>query len=72
MTMGVWRWGIPPQPADTDDWETDPFVLTGQDGYLYGRGSSDNKGSVLAAIFAAALCRTPDMAFGSEVHDDLR
>ena len=27
-----------PQPADTSDWDTDPFVLTGQDGYLYGRG----------------------------------
>ncbi len=41
-------------PSPSDNWATDPFVLTGRDGYLYGRGASDNKGSLLAAIFAAA------------------
>jgi acetylornithine deacetylase/succinyl-diaminopimelate desuccinylase-like protein len=24
-------------------WGTDPFTLTGKNGYLYGRGTSDNK-----------------------------
>ncbi|KAI8139626.1 hypothetical protein BJV82DRAFT_626793 [Fennellomyces sp. T-0311] len=33
-------------------WNTDPFKLTGKNGYLYGRGTSDNKGPVLASIFA--------------------
>jgi len=41
------------QPADPDDWNTDPFVLTRigttfEDTNLYGRGSTDDKGPVLA------------------------
>lgn len=35
-------------------WKTDPFTMTGEGGFLYGRGSSDNKGPVLAALYAAA------------------
>jgi di- and tripeptidase len=38
----------------SDKWDTDPFGLTALNGYLYGRGVSDNKGPVLAAIFAVA------------------
>ncbi|KAF2786640.1 glutathione degradosome [Melanomma pulvis-pyrius CBS 109.77] len=34
-------------------WKHDPFTLTGEDGYLYGRGISDNKGPIMAAIYAA-------------------
>ncbi|KAI8643152.1 hypothetical protein BD408DRAFT_415352 [Parasitella parasitica] len=33
-------------------WGSDPFSLTGKNGYLYGRGTSDNKGPILATIFA--------------------
>ncbi|KAI1159910.1 hypothetical protein F5B18DRAFT_664225 [Nemania serpens] len=41
-------------PADTrkGKWETDPFQLTGLNGYLYGRGVSDNKGPIMAALYA--------------------
>jgi acetylornithine deacetylase/succinyl-diaminopimelate desuccinylase-like protein len=35
------------------DWSVDPFVLTEQDGYYYGRGTQDMKGS--AATVVAAL-----------------
>ncbi|KAE7996969.1 hypothetical protein FH972_001645 [Carpinus fangiana] len=35
-------------------WINDPFHLAGIDGYLYGRGASDNKGPIAAAIYAAA------------------
>ena len=35
-------------------WNSDPFTMQGIDGYLYGRGVSDNKGPVLAALFAVA------------------
>ena len=34
------------------DWRTNPFKLTARDGYMYGRGTSDNKGPILAMIFA--------------------
>ncbi|KAJ1733658.1 hypothetical protein LPJ61_001455 [Coemansia biformis] len=33
-------------------WRTQPFELVGRDGYLYGRGVSDDKGPVLATLFA--------------------
>jgi di- and tripeptidase len=39
---------------DQGKWKSDPFSLQGQDGYLYGRGVSDNKGPVLAAVYAVA------------------
>ncbi|KAF3905273.1 hypothetical protein ABW21_db0206143 [Orbilia brochopaga] len=39
--------------AADSQWITEPFELTGMNSYLYGRGVSDNKGPVLAAIFAA-------------------
>lgn len=39
--------------SDSEAWSTNPFELTGQNGYLYGRGVSDNKGPCLAALFAA-------------------
>lgn len=35
-------------------WIVDPFNMEGIDGYLYGRGTSDNKGPIMAAIFACA------------------
>lgn len=39
------------QPAfKSDGWDTEPFVLTEVDGKLYGRGSTDDKGPVLAWV----------------------
>lgn len=40
------------QPVDRSQWSTDPFILTEKDGRLYGRGSSDDKGGVMAIITA--------------------
>lgn len=39
-------------PADGAAWKTPPFSLTGINGYLYGRGSTDDKGPLLAFAFA--------------------
>lgn len=40
-------------------WRTDPYQLTSINGFLYGRGVSDNKGPILASLYAAAdLFRT--------------
>jgi acetylornithine deacetylase/succinyl-diaminopimelate desuccinylase-like protein len=41
--------------AHREDWNLDPFKLTEQDGYFYGRGTSDMKGD--DAIMAATLLR---------------
>jgi acetylornithine deacetylase/succinyl-diaminopimelate desuccinylase-like protein len=42
------------QPASMSDagWEFDPFTLTEKDGKLYGRGATDDKGPVLAWLWA--------------------
>ncbi len=42
--------------ADTKKgkWTSDPFALKGENGYLYGRGVSDNKGPIMAALYAVA------------------
>jgi di- and tripeptidase len=43
-------------PAENDQgkWIVDPFNMEGINDYLYGRGTSDNKGPIMAAIFAVA------------------
>ncbi|KAL8822950.1 MAG: hypothetical protein Q9191_006325 [Dirinaria sp. TL-2023a] len=35
-------------------WDADPFDMQSVNGYVYGRGVSDNKGPVLAAVYAVA------------------
>jgi len=39
-------------PVDDQDWSTDPWTVTEQDGLLYGRGTADMKG-FLAVVLAA-------------------
>ncbi|ODV97017.1 hypothetical protein PACTADRAFT_48793 [Pachysolen tannophilus NRRL Y-2460] len=39
---------------DLRNWNTSPFKLTAENGYLYGRGVTDNKGPLMAAIYAVA------------------
>jgi acetylornithine deacetylase/succinyl-diaminopimelate desuccinylase-like protein len=46
------------QPADPlDEWETPPFEPTERDGYIYGRGISDDKGPIIARIAAIKALR---------------
>ena len=51
---------------ETGKWIVDPFSMEGIDGYLYGRGTSDNKGPIMAAIFACAEL-TSEQALGSDI-----
>lgn len=37
---------------DLSEWETDPWSLKAVDGYFYGRGATDNKGPIIAMVFA--------------------
>lgn len=50
----------------SDQWNTEPFTLTNLDGFMYGRGVSDNKGPILAAIFAVA-----ELVQRSELENDV-
>jgi len=38
--------------GDLNNWESDPFELTEKDGKLYGRGTGDDKGPMLASMYA--------------------
>ena len=35
-----------------EGWDTDPFTVTEKDGFLYGRGVSDDKGAAVASMYA--------------------
>lgn len=39
--------------ANEESWTDSPWQLTGKNGYLYGRGVSDNKAPILSALYAA-------------------
>ncbi|KAG1743250.1 glutathione degradosome [Suillus paluster] len=40
--------------APPEGWGTDPFTVSGRNGYLYGRGVTDDKGPIMAVACAAA------------------
>ena len=45
-------------PADnTEDWTTPPFTPVIRDGKMYGRGTADMKGGLMAAVMAVQLLR---------------
>ena len=44
-------------PVTEKDWSFPPFDLTEKDGVLYGRGVTDDKGPLLAALFAMKAVR---------------
>ncbi|CCF55801.1 hypothetical protein KAFR_0A03660 [Kazachstania africana CBS 2517] len=41
--------------GERDRWNTDPFVLTNENGYMKGRGVTDNKGPLISAIYSVAM-----------------
>ena len=45
-------------PAVTESWDTNPYQMVEKDGFLYGRGTSDNKGGAAALITAFIRLKT--------------
>jgi di- and tripeptidase len=48
------HYDVIPAANETSRWHSDPFSMEGRDGFLYGRGVTDNKGPILAALYAVA------------------
>lgn len=48
-------------PVDGQEWATDPFVMQEKDGKLYGRGTSDMKGFIAAALAAVPLFKAANL-----------
>lgn len=44
---------VQPASKETEPWETEPFVFTQKGDTYYGRGTTDDKGPALAALFGA-------------------
>ncbi|MEF2782888.1 MAG: Sapep family Mn(2+)-dependent dipeptidase [Clostridium sp.] len=42
------------EAGDYELWDQDPFTMTEKDGILYGRGVNDDKGPLLAALYAVS------------------
>lgn len=55
-------------PADDkqNKWITDPFQMKGMNGYLYGRGVTDNKGPIIAALYGVL-----DLMIEKELESDI-
>ncbi len=49
------------QPAEGDDWETAPFDFVRKDGRYFGRGTTDDKGPAVTALFGARYAWEQDV-----------
>ena len=49
------------QPADGDDWQTDPFKLTHFGDRFIGRGATDDKGPAITALLGALAARNANL-----------
>ena len=55
--------------GEGDGWETDPYTAVEKDGCLYGRGTDDDKGPAVAAMYAMSCVRS---VAGSELKNNVR
>jgi predicted dipeptidase len=54
-------------PGNLEDWATDPFDPIEREGLLYGRGAQDDKGPLLAALFAVKALMDVGVTFNKRV-----
>jgi acetylornithine deacetylase/succinyl-diaminopimelate desuccinylase-like protein len=48
---------VQPASRETEPWETDPFTFTRKDDRYFGRGTTDDKGPALSALFGLRAAR---------------
>jgi len=53
---------------DPENWKYDPYGGVIKDGKLYGRGSSDMKGSAAASVYAGAIMKKLGLAEGKTIY----
>jgi len=54
-------------PGKREDWTNDPFNPVEKDGMLYGRGTQDDKGPLMAALFAVKALLDAGVPFNKRV-----
>ena len=52
---------VQPASKDTEPWNTEPFVFTKEGDTYYGRGTTDDKGPALTALFGARAAIEADV-----------
>jgi succinyl-diaminopimelate desuccinylase len=54
-------------PGKLEDWEQDPFDPVEKDGMIYGRGTQDDKGPLLASLFAVKALMDAAVKFNKRI-----
>src|SRR5262245_3119296 len=52
---------VQPASKETEPWDTEPFIFTRQGDRYFGRGTTDDKGPALTALFGARAAREADL-----------
>ena len=63
-SWGTWMLSL---PENCQDWERDPFDPVEMDGMIYGRGTQDDKGPLLASLFAVKALMDAGVKFNKRV-----
>jgi acetylornithine deacetylase/succinyl-diaminopimelate desuccinylase-like protein len=58
---------VQPARPETEPWRTDPFLLTKRGNKYFGRGTTDDKGPALTALFGVHAAREENVAVNSRV-----
>ena len=58
---------VQPASRETEPWDTDPFVMTKQGDRYFGRGTTDDKGPALSALYGIIAAREADLPVNMNV-----